>query len=71
MENNIFRFKTNSIDLYNYLIPSMKELMSIKDTNLCRRVQRSRPNQPCRFSNSDGFQLGGGKQKAASKAILD
>lgn len=38
MENNIIRFKTNSIDLYNYLIPSMKELMSIKDTNLCRRV---------------------------------
>lgn len=43
MEKNIIRFQTNSIDLYNYLIPSMKELMSIKDTNLSRRVQSSRP----------------------------
>lgn len=34
MENNIIRFKINFIDLYNYLIFLMKELMSIKYMNL-------------------------------------
>lgn len=76
MENNIFRFETNSIDLCNYLIPSFvlpqwRNWWALKIRTYVAEFNAQDQNQPFRFSNSDGFHLGGGKRKAASKASLD
>lgn len=76
MEKNIIRFKTNSIGLYNYLIPSFvlpqcRNWWALKIRTYFAEFNAQDQNKPCRSPNSDGFHLGGGKRKAASKASLN